>query len=135
MSDVKARDEDGARACIERDVKAFLAVQNRDAELGVFQTTWQIYRDLPLARFDQAAPQVHRMVLPGMEAVGDIATVSIQTFARVWQEILNSESIYSGVTLYKLVKEQAVAAGSTKLVAESLAEFFTGRHGAGEERQ
>jgi hypothetical protein len=135
MSDVHAKDEDSARASIEQDVKAFLAGQNRDSELGVFHSTWQIYRNLPLARFAKAAPRTDRMLLPGMEAAVDVATIAIQTFARVWEKMLSSESIYSGLTLFKLVKEQAIAAGSTKVVAESLAEFFTGRHGAGEERQ
>ena len=128
MAESPVKDEAAAKNVIAEDARAFLEAHDHRTELGVFQDTWRIYKDLPLSRFRKAVAQIDRMILPGMEAQTDVANIVIQTLGGVWQEILDGRGVLAARELYKLVKEQALEAGATRALAGSIADFYSERY-------
>ena len=127
MAHPDVKTEAQARTRIEADTQTFLNAFDYQAELGVFTTTWAIYKEIPLARFREAVPQEDRMVLPGMEIPIDVAHVAIQTFGAVWEDLLRVAVGFGGRQLYRLVRKRALEAGAPRDLAGKLADFFTKR--------
>ena len=129
MAEPEVQSESQARERIEKDARAFLQAAGYDKELGVFNEKWTIYKDLSLARFQEAVPKEDRMILPGMEMTLDVSNIAVQCFGGVWEELLQGAAIYGGKKLYSLVQGKALHAGAPRKLAKQLAEFFTGRFG------
>ena len=123
--DSENKNETQARLKVEQDTRAFLKTFNYEKELGVFSQTWKLYKDLPLSKFREAAPQEDRMILPGMEAVVDVSNIAIQTFGGVVEAMIRGLVTDGGSKLHTLVQNRALAIGAPKYLAKELADFFT----------
>ena len=127
MANPEITTEPQARAAIEKDTRDFLEAFQYQKELGVFSTTWRIYRDLPLHMFDRAVPREDRMVLPGMALTVDVTHIAIQAFGGVWAELLKGGAAYTERKLHNLVRDRALTSGAPRKLAKQLADFFINR--------